>query len=387
VEENGIPPKPLIELATKENTMSSAEIRGRFVWHELMTTDTTAAGAFYPRVAGWKSQPFEKMDDYTLWVGGKGPMGGLMPVPVENGESPASQWVPYIGTPDIGQTIARARELGAQVMKDVQDIPDAGQFAILLDPQGVMFAIYSARSSEGSTDMPPDVGDFSWHELATSDPEEALEFYTELFGWDKSHRHDMGEMGYYQLFARNGRDIGGIYRVQHGASPHWLSYVRVSDVDKAANATKAAGGRVLNGPMEVPGGDWIAQLMDPQGVAFAVHQVKKAAKSAPAVKSARKAAKPQPRGEAVESAPARKSAPAKRAAVRRPGAKRSTPARKTAAARKRASSRRVAKSSRAKPARRAPAKRAGAGRRRVVARKRVLAKKKATRRLRARKRR
>jgi predicted enzyme related to lactoylglutathione lyase len=88
-------------------------------------------------------------------------------------------------------------------------------------------------------------------------------------------RHRMGEMGNYQLFGQGGKEIGGIYTLQPGVTtPHWLSYVRVSDVDKAANAAKAAGGRVINGPMEVPGGDWIAQIIDPQGAAGKRHSVR-----------------------------------------------------------------------------------------------------------------
>jgi predicted enzyme related to lactoylglutathione lyase len=45
-------------------------------------------------------------------------------------------------------------------------------------------------------------------------------------------------------------------------------------VQRAVAAVRAGGGHVLNGPMEVPGGDRIAQCLDPQGAAFAVHQLK-----------------------------------------------------------------------------------------------------------------
>ena len=50
--------------------MSNADIRGRFVWHELMTTDAKAAGAFYPKVTAWKTQAWDKDPSYTLWVSG-----------------------------------------------------------------------------------------------------------------------------------------------------------------------------------------------------------------------------------------------------------------------------------------------------------------------------
>ena len=257
--------------------MSSAESRGQFVWHELMTTDVAGAGAFYPRVAGWKTQPWEKNDSYTLWVGNAGPTGGVMSLPAEAPR--VSYWMPYIAAPDLAGTIELARRLGGTVCTDVTEIPNGGAYAVMQDPQGATFALYSSAVSQDAGDG--EESDFSWHELATGDFQAALQFYRQLFGWDKGPTHDMGELGYYQIFMRDGKNIGGIYNMPPGVTtPHWLSYVRVNDVDQAANAAKAAGGRIVNGPMEVPGGDWIAQIVDPQGAAFAVHQLKQPAKVA-----------------------------------------------------------------------------------------------------------
>ena len=56
--------------------------------------------------------------------------------------------------------------------------------------------------------------------------------------------------------------------------PHWGLYFRVTDVHAGAERIKANGGQVLNGPMEVPGGDWIVNGMDPQGAAFSLHHRK-----------------------------------------------------------------------------------------------------------------
>jgi len=76
------------------------------------------------------------------------------------------------------------------------------------------------------------------------------------------------------MFGRGGRAIGAMLKkpAERPAPPHWLFYARVADARKAAAAVKAHGGQVLNGPMEVPGGDWIAQCADPQGAMFALHQ-------------------------------------------------------------------------------------------------------------------
>ena len=56
--------------------------------------------------------------------------------------------------------------------------------------------------------------------------------------------------------------------------PAWNMYFRVDDVNAAADRAKANGGQVTNGPMEVPGGDWIVNCMDPQGAAFSMHHKK-----------------------------------------------------------------------------------------------------------------
>jgi predicted enzyme related to lactoylglutathione lyase len=71
--------------------------------------------------------------------------------------------------------------------------------------------------------------------------------------------------------------LGGMFNAspQMPAPPGWLHCVLVDDVNRAIEAVTSGGGRVLNGPMEVPGGDWIAQCTDPQGAMFAVHARKK----------------------------------------------------------------------------------------------------------------
>ncbi|WP_395844225.1 VOC family protein [Cystobacter fuscus] len=60
---------------------------------------------------------------------------------------------------------------------------------------------------------------------------------------------------------------GGGHRGLHAS---WMYYVTVEDLDAALARATAKGARVLNGPMEVPGGQRIVQLMDPQGAAFAL---------------------------------------------------------------------------------------------------------------------
>ena len=214
-------------------------------------------------------------------------------------EGSASHWMPYIGTDDVAATVAAARELGATVCKDATELPSGGSLCRAAGSTRRHFR-HSWLGDEARTRGVPAQSDFSWHELSTRDLDGGTASSTRSFSaGTQGPKHDMGELGFYQLFARDGRNIGGMFVTPPGMSPHWLSYVRVTDVDEAANAAKAGGGSVINGPMEVPGGDWIAQIVDPQGAAFAVHELKSMAKPARAAKTAKGAKAPKAKAAAA----------------------------------------------------------------------------------------
>lgn len=254
--------------------------RGRFVWYELMTTDPEAAQEFYREIVGWSTAPFEDAKvPYTMWMNGERPVGGVMELSEEARKAGAPpQWLAYIATPAVDETAEKVTELGGKVLKGPETTASVGRWVILQDPQGAVFAAYkSATEPDGGDDRPgagqSKVGEFSWHELATTDHEAALDFYSELFGWEKTESMDMGEAGMYQMYGQRGQTYGGIYNktADMPGPPAWLFYATVPSADKAAEKIKASGGQVLNGPMEVPGGDRVAQCLDPQGAAFAVH--------------------------------------------------------------------------------------------------------------------
>jgi hypothetical protein len=297
--------------------MINADILGRFVWHELVTTDADAAGEFYPQVTGWEAHPWEKDPSYTLWMTPQGPMGGVMSLPGDDEDAEAPpHWLPYIGTSDIDATVKAAQRLGGRVEKDITEIASIGRFAVLSDPLGAMFAVLEPEEGSSSANRngaAPQVGGFSWHELSTSDHEAAFEFYQELFGWEQDGAHDMGgEMGTYLMFSHGGAQIGGMYNKPSEASgtASWLCYVSVKAASDAADAAKAAGGQVVNGPMEVPGGDVIVQMVDPQGAAFAVHESKKAVEGAKAAKPKRSKKKPAAKPVMAEEAAMEAAPPA-----------------------------------------------------------------------------
>jgi predicted enzyme related to lactoylglutathione lyase len=349
--------------------MTNPSLLGSFLWCELLTTDTAAAGGFYKKVVGWKTKPWPHDASYTTFTTGAGPVAGMMILPAEAKQMGAPpNWMMYVGTPSVDDTAMRVAQLGGRVIKQPDNVPGGGRFAVVADPQGAVFGLYTPKEA-GRVQGEPSAGDFSWYELYTTDLAAAWTFYSALFGWEKTTAMDMGAMGVYQMF-RRGEGVpgaGGMMKAPAGQPAAWLPYAMVPDAKAAAERATASGGKIVNGPMEVPGGDWIAMGQDPQGAMFAVHSRKPAAAAAKPAAAKPAAAKPAAAKPAAAKPAAAKPAPAKPAA--KPAAKK-TSAKKAAAPKKKAKAAKAAKPARKavkKPARKKAAKRTAAksrGRRR-----------------------
>lgn len=245
-----------------------------FVWYELMTTDAKAAERFYSEVVGWTAKDAGQAGmAYTLLSVGDTPVAGLMTLDKEacdGGARPA--WIGYVGVNDVDAYVGRITKAGGKVHVPPTNIPNIGRFAMVTDPQGAVFNLFKPIS-----DMPPPpadpatAGTIGWHELMAVNGEKAFAFYADLFGWTKDEAIDMGAMGRYQLFAAGGPAIGGMMtKPAEMPAPAWGYYFQVDAVGAALQRLKAAGGKVINGPMEVPGGSWIVQGIDPQGAMFSL---------------------------------------------------------------------------------------------------------------------
>jgi predicted enzyme related to lactoylglutathione lyase len=121
---------------------------------------------------------------------------------------------------------------------------------------------------------PSKAGEFCWNELMCKDSAAAMDFYSKLFGWKVQSEMDMGPMGKYRIYGIGEKQLGGMMSIPAGnpMPTCWQHYAEVADLDAShARATKM-GAKTMNGPMDVPGGGRIVNMMDPQGAAFALHQ-------------------------------------------------------------------------------------------------------------------
>lgn len=243
-----------------------------FVWYELMTTDLAAAERFYAALLGWRPQPWGPAErPYTLMKAGETMVAGMMPLLPEMGEQGGGPtWLGYVGVGDVDAAARALTKAGGQVHRPPADIPDVGRFAVVADPQGAAFMLFTPLGA-GTPPPPMTPGHVGWHELTTTDWEAAWDFYAGQFGWAKTEAVDMGPMGTYQTFASGGVPTGGMMnRFDAAHHPAWLYYVTVPEAGAAAARVTEHGGTVLMSPHQVPGGSWIAPCQDPQGARFAV---------------------------------------------------------------------------------------------------------------------
>ncbi len=260
-----------------------------FIWYELMTGDPDAAGKFYNAVVGWtfggKAAP-EQTDgiDYRHIGrsdgGGAGGVLGLTEEMIAGGARPA--WLGYLQSEDVDATVAAITADGGKVQMRAFDIP-VGRIAMVTDPQGAPFYVMKPIPPAGHPDAKSDVFDTEepqhvrWNELMSSDPEASVAFYAKHFGIAQEGAMPMGDLGEYRFIQHGGEAIGAIMALMPGMPMSvWTYYIGVDDIDRAVAAVTANGGQIVMGPMEIPGGEFSCNGVDPQGAIFGLVGPRKA---------------------------------------------------------------------------------------------------------------
>ncbi len=255
---------------------------GNPCWYELGTSDLDRAGYFYGKILGWQVAD-SGMDgfDYRLAQSDGDMVAGMMSNAGQEGNPPPN-WVIYFAVDDCDRTAADIRAAGGTIYRGPDDIPGTGRYAVAADPQGAVFGLLQpdmsqmseadiAKAETGGAFNQNKPGHGNWNELMSSDPAAGFGFYSALFGWTRGDAMDMGEMGTYQLFRHKGADIGAMMGLGDAPVPAWLPYFGVAGtVTNTVEAIASAGGKVHQGPLEVPGPAYIAVAQDPQGAWFAV---------------------------------------------------------------------------------------------------------------------
>lgn len=259
---------------------------GSFIWYELMSPDPDASKAFYDTVVGWDidaqtSVPADAaavtaVDYRMINRSDGGSAGGMLKLDeamLDHGARP--MWLAYLHVEDVDTRVAAITADGGKVMIPPHDAPGIGRFAMVTDPVGVPFYLMKPIPPEGREDEPSDVFSVDqpqhirWNELATTDPDGMIDFYTSHFGWKAEGEMDMGPMGKYRFLHHDGMQIGAVMpKMPQAPLSMWTYYIGVDDIDRATKAVADGGGKILHGPIEIPGGEYSLNAVDPQGAAF-----------------------------------------------------------------------------------------------------------------------
>ncbi len=244
---------------------------GEWVWFELLTPDPDAAQSFYGDVVGWtaKSSGMPGMD-YRLLSASDGEVAGLMKQPDGMGDGPV--WLGYIGVDDVDASVKAIESAGGTTHMPATTMPGVGRMAMMADGQGVPFYVMRGEGAEPSTAFRQSgegsVGHVVWCELSAPDPDKALEFYRNAFGWGQNGGMPMGDLGDYRFLQAGDVGFGAVMGVMSGGAPGWQYYFHVPDIDVALETVRSRGGAVVEEPMEIPGGSFTLVARDPQGAGF-----------------------------------------------------------------------------------------------------------------------
>lgn len=221
-----------------------------FCRFELRTTDVPAARSFYAALLGDAIDAIVPLPEQALARGAR------------------PHWLGHLGVADVEAAVQAFVARGATRLGPTRPL-EHGAVASVRDPGGAVVGL--------ATPPPvPSRADIVWHVLNTDDLAAAAPAYCELLGWRMTDRLDLGELGVFHRFTwrPDGAAVGSISPTEGraGVHPHWLFHFRVPALGPALAHVRRAGGLVV-GPLTLPNGDRIAACDDPQGAAFALHEL------------------------------------------------------------------------------------------------------------------
>lgn len=241
---------------------------GTFSWADLSTSDVDAAISLYTELFGWEVEK-EDLPDGGVYamarVGGKdaAAISPLQPQQAEMGVPP--HWNVYVTVEDAEQAAKECEAAGGSIHAPAFDVMDYGRMAVISDPTGAFFCVWEPKKTIGAQVL-GDKNTLGWCELLTGEPEKAVNFYCEVFGYGQQPFGDTG----YTVLTRGETQIAGVMKPPMEMPSNWGVYFITDDVDGAAAKTKAAGGQAFMEPTDMPEIGRLAVLADPQGAAFGV---------------------------------------------------------------------------------------------------------------------
>lgn len=251
----------------------SDSLLGRFVWHDLMTTDTEKSLAFYGELF-----PEWTVDDIDIGEAGTYHMilvdgqkaGGMVSLPADAGIP--SHWIGYVAVKDCDATVERVKEAAGSLVIPAHTAPGVGRFAVVADPVGAMLKPFQVES-EITLPTEPASGQFAWNEVLSNNVSITQRFYQSVFGWSVIEKPVAG-MGTYTLFRVDEQDTAGCMAMPPEAESHpaWLTYFYADDLDDRVAKAESLGAEIFVQPQDIPGVGRFSVLADSNNAFFALYR-------------------------------------------------------------------------------------------------------------------
>lgn len=230
---------------------------GKFVWHDLLTSDVAAAKTFYEKLFGWS---YVTHGRYTEIMNQGHKVGGMVEITPEKTDKVEAQWLVALSVPDVDKAVKSLESAGGKTHKGPIEMINRGRGALVSDPQGAQLLLM--RSSSGDPeDAEPTVGDWLWNEIWSNDPVKTRDFYKSLAGYDA-----VVEGENYQVLASEGKWRAGIRHVfETDQKVRWVPVVRVENPETLIDKVETLGGTVWLRPDEPPSKGDTALISDNTG--------------------------------------------------------------------------------------------------------------------------
>lgn len=249
-------------MTTATNTYSP----GKFVLHELYTTDPAASKKFYCELFDWTAQDLPIGPDafYTRFVQGDKLIAGMMDIaliPASDDQKPPAHWAVYVSVDDVDTATARAVAGGGLLLSGVHEIPGMGRWSVMQDPQGAMFRLYKSDAGDGEDLDVREWGHFCWESLNTSDVPAGVRFYQDVVGWSTEPMGDMPLLMRKRTGSQEAVSVASTGKAD--GTPHWATFVSTPDAKATLAKAKSLGATILLSRTEIPSGGAFAILNDP----------------------------------------------------------------------------------------------------------------------------
>lgn len=267
------------ELPAVSETSDGLKRPGKFIWHDLISDDTQASQRFYASLFDWQFQslPLRGADYWIITHAGTA-IGGMVNQQQLPAQTDISQWVSVMSVADIDDATRIVKERGGRVLRDPLSLGARGRLAVYADAQGALFAGLETLLGDpidGGELVPQ--GSFFWHELWTTDLDQAADFYAALVGLNAEPvgDRDAGAAGVdYRVLRDVAAPRAGLReRPADDVPPLWMPYLRIDsaeELQRILGRVAELGGQVLVPAIERPAGGMVAVIAGPSGAPLAL---------------------------------------------------------------------------------------------------------------------